>query len=68
MLVQHLNELLEYGVIGKTTSGGYPLKSEYCLSERGKKIFEAVSIMQSIGIDMMKEDNREAFLKKKGLL
>lgn len=68
MLVQHLNELLEYGMIGKTASDGYPLKSEYFLSERGKKIFEAISIMQSVGIDMMIEDNREDFLKNKGLL
>ena len=26
MLVQHLNELLECGVIGKLTNDGYPLK------------------------------------------
>lgn len=68
MLVQHLNELLEYGMIGKTTTDGYPLKSEYTLTERGNKIFEAITIMQSVGIDMMIEDNREEFLKNKGLL
>lgn len=68
MLVQHLNELLECGMIGKTMNDGYPLKSEYFLTQRGEKIFEAISIMQSIGIDMMIEDNREDFLKDKGLL
>lgn len=68
MLVQHLNELLKCGMIGKTISDGYPLTSEYFLMERGKRIFEAISIMQSIGIEMMKEDNREDFLKDKGLL
>lgn len=37
MLVQHLNELLEYGLIGKATNDGYPLKSEYfTYSEREK--------------------------------
>lgn len=56
MLIQHLNELLECGVIGKKVSDGYPLKSEYYLAERGAKIFEAISIMQSIGIEMMIED------------
>ena len=63
MLVQHLNELLECGV-----NDGYPLKSEYFLTERGKRIFGAISIMQSIGIEMMLEDDREDFLKEKGLL
>ena len=68
MLVQHLNELLECGVIGKLTNDGYPLKSEYFLTERGNRIFGAISIMQSIGIEMMLEDDREDFLKEKGLL
>ena len=68
MLVQHLNELLECGVIGKLTNDGYPLKSEYFLTERGKRIFGAISIMQSIGIEMMLGDDREDFLKEKGLL
>lgn len=68
MLVQHLNELCEYGLIDKTKSDGYPLKSDYFLTERGKQIFEAISIMQSVGIDIMKEDQREDFLKSKGLL
>ena len=68
MLLQHLNELLECGVIQKTTSEGYPLKTEYSLTQRGQKIFEAVSIMQSVGIEMMLEDNREDFLRDKGLL
>ena len=68
MLVQHLNELLECGVIGKLTNDGYPLKSEYFLTERGKRIFGAISIMQSIGIEMMLEDDREDLLKEKGLL
>lgn len=68
MLIQHLNELLEYGVIDKTKNEGYPLKSNYLLTERGNKIFEAVSIMQSVGIEMMIEDHREDFLKERGLL
>lgn len=68
MLVQHLNELVGCGVVSKTVSEGYPLKSAYSLTERGNKIFEAVSIMQSVGIEMMIEDNREDFLRDKGLL
>lgn len=68
MLIQHLNELLACGVIEKTSHDGYPLKTNYFLTERGKKIFEAVSILQSIGIEMMVEDNRVDFLSEKGLL
>lgn len=68
MLIQHLNELSECGFIGKTKTAGYPLKSEYYLTERGEKIYEAISILQSIGIEIMMEDNREDFLKEKGLL
>lgn len=68
MLVQHLNELLAYGMIGKVVRDGYPLRSEYFLTARGEKMFEAISIMQSIGIELMLEDHREAFLKEKGLL
>lgn len=68
MLIQHLKELADYGVVSKTSSEGYPLKVEYYLTKRGEQILEAVSIMQSIGIEMMLEDNREDFLKEKGLI
>lgn len=68
MLIQQLQELQEYGMVEIEVSEGYPLKSAYSLSERGRKMFEAVSIMQGIGIEMMLEDGREAFLKEKGLL
>lgn len=68
MLVQHLNELCEYGIIDKAKSDGYPLKSDYSLTKRGEQLFEAIQVMQNIGIDIMKEDDREDFLKSKGLL
>ena len=68
MLLQHLNELAEYGFVGKNTFEGYPLKVEYFLTERGQKIFEAVTIMQNVGIEIMKEDHREELLKEKGLV
>ena len=68
MLLQHLRELAEYGVVGKTSYEGYLLKVDYFLTDRGKKLFEAVSILQSVGIELMLEDNREDFLRQKGLL
>lgn len=68
MLIQHLNELLEYGIVSKVKNDSYPMKSEYLLTDRGYKVFEAISIMQSIGIEMMIEDQREDFLRDKGFL
>ena len=41
---------------------------DYYLTDRGKKLFEAVSILQSVGIELMLEDNREDLLRQKGLL
>ena len=68
MLVQHLNELIACGVVGKTVYDGYPLKTDYDLTERGRKIFEAVSIMQDVGIEIMLEDHQSELLKEKGLI
>lgn len=68
MLIQHLNELLMFGIINKTVSESYPLSSQYSLTARGKKLCEAISIMQALGIEMMLEDHRETFLKEKGFL
>lgn len=68
MLIQHLNELIVCGVVDKKTYQGYPLRTDYFLTERGKQIFEVVAIMQNIGIEMMLEDGREEVLRGKGLL
>lgn len=58
MLIQHLKELAEFGIVGKDTYEGYPLKVDYYLTDRGRRIFEAVTILQSVGIELMAEDNR----------
>lgn len=55
MLLQQINELLEYSVIDKKMFEGYPLRSEYHLTERGMKLMEALTIMQGVGMDMLKE-------------
>lgn len=68
MLIQHLNELNTCGLVGKTAYDGYPLKVDYFLTERGKKIFQEVAIMQDVGIEIMLEDNKAGLLKEKGLL
>lgn len=68
MLLEQLKELLDYGMITKQSFEGYPLKVEYSLTERGKKLLEAVTIMQGVGIELMKEIGMEDVLKKKGFL
>lgn len=55
MLLEQLNELLDYQVIDKHTFEGYPLKVEYCLTKRGTRLLQAIKIMQEVGIDLMKE-------------
>ncbi len=68
MLIQHLSELISSGAVEKIIYAGYPLKVDYFLTERGMKIFEAISIMQSVGIEMMLEDGKGDLLKEKGLM
>ncbi len=55
MLLEQLKELAEFGMVTKQTFEGYPLKVLYSLTERGQKLLEAITIMQSIGADLMKE-------------
>lgn len=68
MLIQQLNELLEYQLVDKKKYEGYPLKVEYSLTEWGKKMVEAVVIMQEIGIDILKENDKTDVLEELGLL
>jgi len=69
MLIEQLKELTEYGIVKRAEYEGYPLRVEYSLmSERGKKMLDAVLIMQDIGIDYMKENGMADILKCKGLI
>lgn len=68
MLIEQLKELLEYDIITKHSFDGYPLKVEYSLTERGKKLLEALTIMQGIGIDLMKENGMSDILKENGFI
>lgn len=48
---------------------GYPLRVEYSVTERrGKKMIEAISIMQMIGVDYMLENGMTDALIKKRIL
>ena len=68
MLLEQLNELIDFGMVKKKSFSGYPLKVEYSLDERGEKMLNAILIMQEIGIDIMKEDGKADFLLSKGLI
>ena len=67
MLLQHLNELQSFGIVDKISMQGYPLRVEYFLTERGKKVLTAVNVMQEIGIEYMVEHGQTDWLDKKGL-
>ncbi|MGL4952281.1 MAG: winged helix-turn-helix transcriptional regulator [Culicoidibacterales bacterium] len=54
MLIQQLRELIEFGVVEKETSGGYPLQTFYFLThERGRKALQIIELMQQLGIEHM---------------
>lgn len=69
MLLEHLKELMEFGLVDKKIFQGYPLKVEYFLTEgKGRKILEALAIMQSVGINYMLEHNMGDVLREKGVI
>ena len=69
MLLQHLKELMDYGLVDKKVYDGYPLRVEYFLTPiRGQHMLEVLTLLQKIGIDYLKENNQEELLKELGLL
>jgi len=67
MLLEQLQELQLYDMVGRHQYEGYPLRVEYFLTRRGEKMLHAISILQEIGIDIMIEDGKEDFLRARGL-
>lgn len=68
MLLQHLKELMDDGLVDKKVYDGYPLRVEYFLTPiRGQQMLEVMKLLQKIGIDYLKENNEEA-LEKLNLL
>lgn len=68
VLMEQLKELVDYDMIEKISYDGYPLRVEYYLTERGKKMLCAINIMQSIGVDIMKESGMDEVLREKGFI
>jgi DNA-binding HxlR family transcriptional regulator len=68
MLLQQLKEMRDFGLVGKRTFEGYPLRVEYFLTPgRGEKALRAVRIMQEIGVEYMAERVMTEFLERKGI-
>lgn len=69
MLLEQLKELQAFGLVDKTAFDGYPLRVEYSLTpDRGRRMLEAVRIMQQIGVDIMVEQGQTDFLDAKGIV
>lgn len=66
MLLEQLKELISFGIISKHTFDGYPLKVEYYLTERGRELLQAITIMQKVGIELMLENGMNDVLKANG--
>lgn len=68
MLLEQLRELIEFGLVEKKSFEGYPLRVEYRITERrGRKMIEAITIMQMIGVDYMLEKGMSDVLVSKGI-
>lgn len=69
MLLEQLKELMDFGLVGKKVFEGYPLKVEYSLTDgRGRRMLEALKVMQEVGIDFMRENGMQDVLRDKGLM
>lgn len=69
MLIEHLKELIAFGLVDKKIFDGYPLRVEYFLTPtRGQKMLEALTIMQQLGIDFMQQNGMEHILREKGVI
>ena len=69
MLLEQLKELQEYGCVDKKTYSGYPLKVEYFLTDNhGRRLLQALEVMQKIGIEYMIEHGRKCVLVEKGII
>lgn len=69
MLLEQLKELIASDFVQKKVFSGYPLKVEYALkAPLGDQIIQALAIMQSIGIETMKQQGREQVLIDKKII
>jgi len=53
MLIQHLSELIDCGIVNKKVYEGYPLKVEYFLTELGCEFIKGLEVFQGIGQEIL---------------
>lgn len=59
MLIQQLRELIEFGIVEKETSAGYPLQTFYFLTaDRGQRALKIMELMQQLGIEYMQSTGK----------
>jgi len=58
MLMQYVNDLLEYKILKKVKHPGYPSKVELYLTERGINLLQAIIVLQQIGLDIQKDGDQ----------
>ena len=55
MLLQHLNELIDAGIIAKKDYYTYPLRTDYYLTELGEKLLPTLEALQEFGKEFIKQ-------------
>lgn len=68
MLLEQLAKLFSVGMVTKQVCDGFPLRVTYSITARGRKMLEAISIVQEIGIGLMKENGMDETLRAGGFL
>lgn len=54
MLIQHLNELIEAGILNKEEYNTYPLRTDYSLTKLGRKLLLTLEALQEFGKEYIK--------------
>ena len=69
MLLQHLNELIDAGIIAKKDYNTYPLRTDYYLTELGEKLLPTLEALQEFGKEFIKQggSSMEEEIKLKSL-
>ena len=69
MLSQTLKQLEAEGFVQKKTYAEVPPRTEYSLTEKGKRAVEVIEYLRNYGLDLMKEDgiDYEAMMREEAL-
>lgn len=66
MLLEHIKELIQYGLVDKIKYNGYPLRVEYFLTQsKGIKMIKCLEILQEIGMDYMIEHGQKDKIRER---